>query len=236
VVDAPIELPAYGGECVRDVRMLHTFAHSDTDVNLSQVLGKHVRLSVDTFLDAHTGHHHTRFLVVVARMEESRVARSFSLKEVWPRVQHDFLGIPTGNRTGCAVSALPQVLDLYIVIYMNILIEIDAETYRRLEKVAPAKSRKRSAFIRAAIQKSLWELEEERSRRAYLAMPDGEAAPLDPGTWDPTPYGGFDPPGVESARETVPVRAARKRSMQRERRGAAQKGVTTKARTRASGK
>ena len=44
------------------------------------------------------------------------------------------------------------------------------------EQVAPGRSRKRSAFIRTAIQKSLWEIEEEKTRAAYLADPDGDPA------------------------------------------------------------
>src|SRR5436190_5954019 len=79
---------------------------------------------------------------------------------------------------------------------MHVLIDLDPETYRRLERVAPAKSRRRSAFVRAAIQKSLWELEEEATRRAYLEEPDVEPAPFDATTWEPLAYGGFEPPAL----------------------------------------
>jgi hypothetical protein len=78
---------------------------------------------------------------------------------------------------------------------MHILVDLDPETHRRLERVAPAKSRRRSAFIRAAIQKSLWELEEEATRRAYLEDRDLEPASFDAATWEPLEYGGFQPPG-----------------------------------------
>jgi hypothetical protein len=77
---------------------------------------------------------------------------------------------------------------------MQVLIELDAETLRRLEKVAPGRSRKRSAFIRAAIQRSLWELDEEKTRQAYLANPDREPAPFDASAWEALPFGGFDAP------------------------------------------
>jgi hypothetical protein len=117
---------------------------------------------------------------------------------------------------------------------MNILIELDAETHRRLERVAPAKSRKRSAFIRAAIQKALWDLDEERTRRAYLEMPDHEPAPFDPGIWQPLPYGGFDPPAVQRTRAAGHEPSARKRSPQRQRGGATRKGGTKKLRSGAS--
>ena len=98
---------------------------------------------------------------------------------------------------------------------MQVLIEIDAETLRRLARVAPAKTRKRSAFIRAAIQKSLWELEEEKTRQAYLAEPDAEPAPIDPESWEPLPYGGFEPPRPATRRATTrsaPRRAKKKRA------------------------
>jgi len=85
---------------------------------------------------------------------------------------------------------------LYIPLYMHVLIDLDPDTYRRLERVAPAKSRRRSAFIRAAIQKSLWEREEEATRRAYLDEPDLELAAFDPTAWEPLAYGGFEPPAL----------------------------------------
>jgi hypothetical protein len=96
---------------------------------------------------------------------------------------------------------------VHILLHMNVLIDLDPETYRRLERVAPARSRKRSAFIRAAIQKALWDLEEERTRQAYLDTPDEAPAPVDPATWEPLPYGGFDPPSFEETR-SAPERTA----------------------------
>ena len=94
---------------------------------------------------------------------------------------------------------------------MQVLIELDPETLRRLEKVAPGKSRKRSAFIRAAIQRSLWEIEEEKTRQAYAREPDGEPAPFDPATWEPLPYGGFDPPKTQRARANANANATKKK-------------------------
>jgi hypothetical protein len=95
---------------------------------------------------------------------------------------------------------------------MQVLIELDDELLGRLEKVAPGKSRKRSAFIRDAIQQALWALEEERTRRAHLEAPDDEPAPFDPGNWEPLPYGGFDPPAALASRRTPPARGKRKAS------------------------
>lgn len=91
--------------------------------------------------------------------------------------------------------------------HMQVLIELDAETLRRLEAVAPGKSRKRSAFIRAAVQKALWELEEENTRRAYLASPDAEPVAFDAGAWEPLQFGGFDPP-KEQLKKRTPARVS----------------------------
>ena len=97
---------------------------------------------------------------------------------------------------------------------MQVLIELDAETLRRLEKVAPGKSRKRSAFIRAAIQRSLWALDEEKTREAYLGDPDEDPAPFDPSAWEPLPFGGFDAP-TAAARPAAATNKARTRASTR---------------------
>lgn len=54
----------------------------------------------------------------------------------------------------------------------QILIELDEDTAAKLERAAPARSRRRSAFIREAIWRALWELEERETRAAYLRDPD----------------------------------------------------------------
>ncbi len=67
----------------------------------------------------------------------------------------------------------------------QILIELDDETASRLEEVAPARSRRRSEFIRSAIAKALGEAEEQRTREAYARQPDaGGDAYLDPRVWE----------------------------------------------------
>jgi Arc/MetJ-type ribon-helix-helix transcriptional regulator len=68
---------------------------------------------------------------------------------------------------------------------MQVLIELDAATAKRLEKAVPARSRKRSEFIRAAIRKALWEIEERATARAYAQKPDVEAPAFDPQLWQP---------------------------------------------------
>jgi predicted transcriptional regulator len=67
----------------------------------------------------------------------------------------------------------------------QILIELDAESAAGLERVAPARSRRRSEFIRMAIRKALWEREEQATAEAYRLQPDtAEDAHFDPGVWD----------------------------------------------------
>lgn len=70
----------------------------------------------------------------------------------------------------------------------KLLIELDDETSRRLEAVAPARSRRRSAFVRMAIRKAIWEIEERQVAEAYGRTPDtaGDAY-LDARVWEPEP-------------------------------------------------
>lgn len=67
----------------------------------------------------------------------------------------------------------------------QILIQLDADTAERLERVAPARSRKRSEFIRNAIRRALWEREEERTRQAYLEQPDVAEPGWPEAPWEP---------------------------------------------------
>ena len=68
----------------------------------------------------------------------------------------------------------------------SILIELDAATATQLERVAPARSRRRSQFIRAAIRRALWELEEQATREAYERFPDSaDEAFYDSTLWEP---------------------------------------------------
>ena len=67
----------------------------------------------------------------------------------------------------------------------QVLIDLDDDVAQRLEQVAPARSRKRSEFVRAAIRKALWDLEEDHTAAAYLRQPDrGEDAYVDPAVWE----------------------------------------------------
>ncbi|HSC25766.1 MAG TPA: ribbon-helix-helix protein, CopG family [Vicinamibacterales bacterium] len=49
----------------------------------------------------------------------------------------------------------------------SLLIELDDETASRIERIAPGRSRQRSEFIRAAIRRALWEIEERETAEAY---------------------------------------------------------------------
>jgi predicted transcriptional regulator len=67
----------------------------------------------------------------------------------------------------------------------QILIEIEPEVAEKLEQIAPGRSRRRSEFIRMAIRKALWELEETATAQAYRKDPDGDAdAYVDPEVWE----------------------------------------------------
>ena len=68
----------------------------------------------------------------------------------------------------------------------QVIVEIDDEIAAGLEKVAPSRSRKRSEFIRSAVRRALWELEERKTREAYLREPDGvQDLYLEPAVWEP---------------------------------------------------
>jgi len=68
----------------------------------------------------------------------------------------------------------------------QVLVEFDDETLARLEKVAPARSRRRSRFIRAAVSRALWEREEQATAEAYRRVPDtSNDAYVDAAVWEP---------------------------------------------------
>ena len=68
----------------------------------------------------------------------------------------------------------------------QLLVEIDEGTFAKLEQIAPARSRRRSAFIRAAIQKAICEAEERATAEAYRKIPDSaDDAWFDPRVWEP---------------------------------------------------
>ena len=67
----------------------------------------------------------------------------------------------------------------------SVLIELDDDTVERIERVAPGRTRQRSEFIRNAIRRALWELEERHTADAYRRRPDTEDAYLEGDAWSP---------------------------------------------------
>jgi len=77
----------------------------------------------------------------------------------------------------------------YMLEHMKqVLLELDDRTAARLEEVAPARSRRRSEFLRMAIQKALWEVEERTTAEAYARQPDSaDPAYFEASVWEPQP-------------------------------------------------
>ncbi len=69
----------------------------------------------------------------------------------------------------------------------QLIVELEEPLARELERVAPAHSRRRSAFVRAALRRALDELAEARIAEAYKARPDDEPPHFDPRVWEPEP-------------------------------------------------
>jgi predicted transcriptional regulator len=67
----------------------------------------------------------------------------------------------------------------------TLIVELDDEVAAKLELVAPGRARQRSEFIRNAVRKALWELEEQATAEAYRLQPDsGSDAYLDATVWE----------------------------------------------------
>ena len=79
-------------------------------------------------------------------------------------------------------------------IVKQMIVSLDERMIRELERVAPARSRRRSEFIRKAIRKALDEESERRMEEAYRRMPQSEEEWFDPETWIPAPPGSWDDP------------------------------------------
>jgi predicted transcriptional regulator len=97
-----------------------------------------------------------------------------------------------GQRRGrlhLPVKRLCRAVGFRINEYMKqLLVEIDEGTFEKLERVAPARSRRRSAFIRAAIQRAICETQERATAAAYRRTPDSaDEAWFDPRVWEAKP-------------------------------------------------
>jgi predicted transcriptional regulator len=77
----------------------------------------------------------------------------------------------------------------HIIEYMKqLLIEVDDVVAAKLEQVAPGRTRRRSEFVRNAIRRALWELEEAATAEAYRRRPDSaDDAYLDSAAWETRP-------------------------------------------------
>ena len=70
----------------------------------------------------------------------------------------------------------------------TLIVELDDEVAAKIELVAPGRSRQRSEFIRNAIRKALWEIEERATAEAYRRQPDiAEDAYINPDVWEHRP-------------------------------------------------
>ncbi len=70
----------------------------------------------------------------------------------------------------------------------QLLVEIDDETFEQIERLAPARSRMRSSFIRRAILEAIVRAEEHSTAEAYRRTPDSiKDAWFDPRVWEPAP-------------------------------------------------
>jgi predicted transcriptional regulator len=69
----------------------------------------------------------------------------------------------------------------------QLIVEIDDETARRLERVAPSRARRRSDFVRAAIREALDRAAEAETAAAYRRQPDVGEEYFDPTEWSPAP-------------------------------------------------
>lgn len=65
----------------------------------------------------------------------------------------------------------------------QILVQIPDQMLADLEAVAPGSSRKRSQFIRLALQKALMEVRDVSTVEAYRRQPDDGADYFDPREW-----------------------------------------------------
>jgi hypothetical protein len=65
----------------------------------------------------------------------------------------------------------------------QILLQIPDRMLKDLDRVAPGSSRKRSRFIRLALQKALMDLQDLQTSAAYRRMPDDEQDWFDPREW-----------------------------------------------------
>ena len=67
----------------------------------------------------------------------------------------------------------------------QLIVEIDDATAARLERIAPARARQRSEFIREALRTALDRAMEAHTASAYRRQPDAAEEYFDPAEWEP---------------------------------------------------
>jgi predicted transcriptional regulator len=68
----------------------------------------------------------------------------------------------------------------------TLIVELDDDVAAKLERVAPGRARQRSEFVRNAVRKALWDLEEQATAEAYRQQPDSNRdVYLDQAVWEP---------------------------------------------------
>ena len=79
--------------------------------------------------------------------------------------------------------------NVHILQYMKaFLVELDDEVAAKLKRVAPGRARQRSEFVRNAIRRALWDIDEQVTAEAYRRQPDsGDDAYLNSDMWEPRP-------------------------------------------------
>ena len=70
----------------------------------------------------------------------------------------------------------------------QLLIQVDDLLAAALERHVPARSRRRSEFVRRAIQRALDAELELQMAAAYRAVPDDEVAYFNPAVWEPAAW------------------------------------------------
>jgi predicted transcriptional regulator len=90
-----------------------------------------------------------------------------------------------GRAFGIDPALALQVRVHKIVHVKQIWVELSDDDAKRLEQLAPARSRRRSEFVRMALRKALWEAEERATAEAYRRRPDSVEAYVDACVWEP---------------------------------------------------
>lgn len=101
-------------------------------------------------------------------------------------------GTLRGTKNAVPSNWLNLYINIYIIQHMKqILVELDDDVSAKLERIAPGRSRRRSEFIRMAIRRALWDLEEQATTEAYRKHPDSAADTyIDAKVWEPRPARG----------------------------------------------